>query len=130
MLKQMGRLRCPQEVSGQRGGGYGGRPGTAPAGHLPAPDPQGCGAAFSSLMGYQYHRRRCGRPPCEVDSPSFPCIHCGKTYRSKAGHDYHVRSEHTAPVSGRACCPRHQALVSMCVGGVSLGAPLLVSPTH
>lgn len=63
-------------------------------------DPQGCGAAFSSLMGYQYHQRRCGKPPCEVDSPSFPCTHCGKTYRSKAGHDYHVRSEHTAPVSG------------------------------
>ncbi|XP_060027635.1 zinc finger protein 512B isoform X3 [Erinaceus europaeus] len=70
VLKQMGRLRCPQE---------------------------GCGAAFSSLMGYQYHQRRCGKPPCEVDSPSFPCAHCGKTYRSKAGHDYHVRSEHTAP---------------------------------
>ncbi|KAG8513264.1 LOW QUALITY PROTEIN: Zinc finger protein 512B, partial [Galemys pyrenaicus] len=70
VLKQMGRLRCPQE---------------------------GCGAAFSSLMGYQYHQRRCGKPPCEVDSPSFPCVHCGKTYRSKAGHDYHVRSEHTAP---------------------------------
>ncbi|XP_037357384.1 zinc finger protein 512B isoform X2 [Talpa occidentalis] len=70
VLKQMGRLRCPQE---------------------------GCGAAFSSLMGYQYHQRRCGKPPCEADSPSFPCVHCGKTYRSKAGHDYHVRSEHTAP---------------------------------
>ncbi|ELK04442.1 Zinc finger protein 512B [Pteropus alecto] len=48
-------------------------------------------------MGYQYHQRRCGKPPCEVDSPSFPCAHCGKTYRSKAGHDYHVRSEHAAP---------------------------------
>ncbi|XP_037017495.2 zinc finger protein 512B isoform X3 [Artibeus jamaicensis] len=70
VLKQMGRLRCPQE---------------------------GCGAAFSSLMGYQYHRRRCGKPPGEGNSPSFPCTHCGKTYRSKAGHDYHVRSEHTAP---------------------------------
>nr|XP_051685029.1 zinc finger protein 512B isoform X1 [Oryctolagus cuniculus] len=70
VLKQMGRLRCPRE---------------------------GCGAAFSSLMGYQYHQRRCGKPPCEVDSPSFPCAHCGKTYRSKAGHDYHVRSEHAAP---------------------------------
>ncbi|XP_032317514.1 zinc finger protein 512B isoform X1 [Camelus ferus] len=70
VLKQMGRLRCPQE---------------------------GCGAAFSSLMGYQYHQRRCGKPPCEVESPSFPCAHCGKTYRSKAGHDYHVRSEHMAP---------------------------------
>ncbi|XP_055964017.1 LOW QUALITY PROTEIN: zinc finger protein 512B [Sorex fumeus] len=70
VLKQMGRLRCPQE---------------------------GCGAAFSSLMGYQYHQRRCGKPPCEVDSPSFPCAHCSKTYRSKAGHDYHMRSEHAAP---------------------------------
>uniref|UniRef100_G3U475 Zinc finger protein 512B n=1 Tax=Loxodonta africana TaxID=9785 RepID=G3U475_LOXAF len=71
VLKQMGKLRCPQE---------------------------GCGAAFSSLMGYQYHQRRCGKPPCELDSPSFPCAHCGKTYRSKAGHDYHVRSEHAAPL--------------------------------
>ncbi|XP_054946088.1 zinc finger protein 512B isoform X5 [Physeter macrocephalus] len=70
VLKQMGRLRCPQE---------------------------GCGAAFASLMGYQYHQRRCGKPPCEVETPSFPCTHCGKTYRSKAGHDYHVRSEHAAP---------------------------------
>ncbi|XP_024606203.1 zinc finger protein 512B isoform X3 [Neophocaena asiaeorientalis asiaeorientalis] len=70
VLKQVGRLRCPQE---------------------------GCGAAFSSLMGYQYHQRRCGKPPCEVETPSFPCTHCGKTYRSKAGHDYHVRSEHAAP---------------------------------
>lgn len=56
-------------------------------------------------MGYQYHQQRCGKPPCEVDSPSFPCTHCGKTYRSKAGHDYHLRSEHTAPVSGQSCCP-------------------------
>lgn len=69
--------------------------------HLP-PEPQGCGAAFSSLMGYQYHQRRCGKPPCEVETPSFPCTHCGKPYRSKAGHDYHVRSEHTAPVSNHS----------------------------
>lgn len=72
---------------------------TAPCWPLTRLWPQGCGAAFSSLMGYQYHQRRCGKPPCEVDSPSFPCTHCGKTYRSKAGHDYHMRSEHTAPVS-------------------------------
>lgn len=100
MLKQMGRLRCPQEVSV---GPYGGVQdlGTWLISYLVSDlDPQGCGAAFSSLMGYQYHQRRCGKPPCEVDSPSFPCTHCGKTYRSKAGHDYHVRSEHTAPVSG------------------------------
>ncbi|KAJ8779170.1 hypothetical protein J1605_013021 [Eschrichtius robustus] len=97
VLKQMGRLRCPQEVSGPAGAGAR-RDGArrAPATHLP-PAPQGCGAAFSSLMGYQYHQRRCGKPPCEVETPSFPCTHCGKTYRSKAGHDYHVRSEHAAP---------------------------------
>lgn len=29
----------------------------------------------------------------------FSCPHCGKKYKSKAGHDYHVRSEHTASVS-------------------------------
>lgn len=102
VLKQMGRLRCPQEVSGTTGGtGWG--EAQPLAGLLLTCDPQGCGAAFSSLMGYQYHQQRCGKPPCEVDSPSFPCAHCGKTYRSKAGHDYHVRSEHTAPVSGQSC---------------------------
>lgn len=100
VLKQMGRLRCSREVSaipGTKTWGCGGMLTSDPD-----PNPQGCGAAFSSLMGYQYHQRRCGKPPCEVDSPSFPCAHCGKTYRSKAGHDYHVRSEHTAPVSSHA----------------------------
>lgn len=122
VLKQMGRLRCPQEVSGGHGSvGWG-----CPAGHSPTlwPDPQGCGAAFSSLMGYQYHQRRCGKPPCEVDSPSFPCTHCGKTYRSKAGHDYHVRSEHTAPVSGSPFCGIHSVapcllLFAVCVSCAS-----------
>lgn len=100
MLKQMGRLRCPQEVSVGPCGGVQDKRTWMIAYLVSDLDPQGCGAAFSSLMGYQYHQRRCGKPPCEVDSPSFPCTHCGKTYRSKAGHDYHVRSEHTAPVSG------------------------------
>ena len=113
----MGRLRCPHEVSGPAGAGTR-RDGArrAPATHLP-PAPQGCGAAFSSLMGYQYHQRRCGKPPCEVETPSFPCTHCGKTYRSKAGHDYHVRSEHAAPVSGPQpglLSLGHQAGASMC----------------
>lgn len=105
---------------------------SSPATHLP-PEPQGCGAAFSSLMGYQYHQRRCGKPPCEVESPSFPCTHCGKTYRSKAGHDYHVRSEHSAPVSGqspalparghvRVVLPAAGALPSFPVGHVHRGS--------
>uniref|UniRef100_A0A8V5GRF3 Uncharacterized protein n=1 Tax=Melopsittacus undulatus TaxID=13146 RepID=A0A8V5GRF3_MELUD len=60
---------------------------------------KGCVANFSSLMGYQYHQKRCGKQLAEADKPVFSCPHCGKKYKSKAGHDYHVRSEHTAPVS-------------------------------
>nr|XP_034979057.1 LOW QUALITY PROTEIN: zinc finger protein 512B [Zootoca vivipara] len=67
VLKQMGKLKCPVE---------------------------GCVATFSSLMGYQYHQKRCGKQLSEVEKPVFTCLHCGKTYKSKAGHDYHVRSEH------------------------------------
>ncbi|XP_046896330.1 zinc finger protein 512B isoform X2 [Hypomesus transpacificus] len=67
VLKQMGRIKCPSE---------------------------GCSAHFSSLMGYQYHQKRCGRELSEEDKPVFLCQHCGKTYRSKAGKDYHLRNEH------------------------------------
>uniref|UniRef100_A0A8C2SUJ6 Zinc finger protein 512B n=1 Tax=Coturnix japonica TaxID=93934 RepID=A0A8C2SUJ6_COTJA len=69
VLKQMGKLKCPNE---------------------------GCAANFSSLMGYQYHQKRCGKQLAEADKPVFSCPHCGKKYKSKAGHDYHVRSEHPA----------------------------------
>ncbi|XP_032073121.1 zinc finger protein 512B isoform X1 [Thamnophis elegans] len=69
MLKQMGKLKCPNE---------------------------GCVATFSSLMGYQYHQKRCGKQPSELEKPVFTCPHCGKAYKSKAGHDYHIRSEHPA----------------------------------
>ncbi|KAM6054160.1 zinc finger protein 512B isoform 2-T2 [Chlamydotis macqueenii] len=72
VLKQMGKLKCPNE---------------------------GCVANFSSLMGYQYHQKRCGKQLAEADKPVFSCPHCSKKYKSKAGHDYHVRSEHTASVS-------------------------------
>ncbi|XP_068606954.1 zinc finger protein 512B [Brachionichthys hirsutus] len=69
VLKQMGRIKCPSE---------------------------GCSAHFSSLMGYQYHQKRCGREFSEDEKPAFLCQHCGKTYRSKAGRDYHVRTEHSS----------------------------------
>uniref|UniRef100_A0A8C4ZI07 Zinc finger protein 512B n=1 Tax=Gadus morhua TaxID=8049 RepID=A0A8C4ZI07_GADMO len=75
VLKQMGRIKCPSE---------------------------GCSAHFSSLMGYQYHQKRCGRDLSEDQKPVFLCQHCGKTYRSKAGRDYHIRTEHPPPEPDRA----------------------------
>ncbi|XP_026187303.1 zinc finger protein 512B isoform X6 [Mastacembelus armatus] len=68
VLKQMGRIKCPSE---------------------------GCSAHFSSLMGYQYHQKRCGGEFSDDEKPVFLCQHCGKSYRSKAGKDYHVRTEHS-----------------------------------
>lgn len=60
---------------------------------------QGCSAHFSSLMGYQYHQKRCGREFSDDEKPVFLCQHCGKTYRSKAGRDYHVRTEHSPTIT-------------------------------
>ncbi|XP_045911783.1 zinc finger protein 512B isoform X1 [Micropterus dolomieu] len=72
VLKQMGRIKCPSE---------------------------GCSAHFSSLMGYQYHQKRCGSEFSDDEKPVFLCQHCGKTYRSKAGRDYHVRTEHSPTIT-------------------------------
>ncbi|XP_069580895.1 zinc finger protein 512B isoform X1 [Brachyistius frenatus] len=72
VLKQMGRIKCPSE---------------------------GCSAHFSSLMGYQYHQKRCGRECSDDEKPVFLCQHCGKNYRSKAGRDYHVRTEHSTTIT-------------------------------
>ncbi|XP_019112040.1 zinc finger protein 512B isoform X4 [Larimichthys crocea] len=72
VLKQMGRIKCPSE---------------------------GCSAHFSSLMGYQYHQKCCGSELSDDVRPVFLCQHCGKTYRSKAGRDYHVRTEHSSTIT-------------------------------
>ncbi|KAG8002607.1 hypothetical protein GBF38_015091 [Nibea albiflora] len=72
VLKQMGRIKCPSE---------------------------GCSAHFSSLMGYQYHQKCCGSELSDDERPVFLCQHCGKTYRSKAGRDYHVRTEHSPTIT-------------------------------
>ncbi|KAK2851528.1 hypothetical protein Q5P01_007804 [Channa striata] len=72
VLKQMGRIKCPSE---------------------------GCSAHFSSLMGYQYHQKRCGGEFSDDEKPVFLCQHCGKSYRSKAGRDYHVRTEHSPAIT-------------------------------
>ncbi|XP_072917896.1 zinc finger protein 512B-like isoform X1 [Hemitrygon akajei] len=68
VLKQMGKLKCPNE---------------------------GCTTTFTSLMGYQYHIKRCGKEPEDIEKTVFICEYCEKEYKSKAGHDHHVKSEHT-----------------------------------
>uniref|UniRef100_A0A672I7V7 Zinc finger protein 512 n=1 Tax=Salarias fasciatus TaxID=181472 RepID=A0A672I7V7_SALFA len=71
VLKRLGKLKCSRE---------------------------GCGAAFSSIMGYVYHMKKCGKEEAELEKMLLSCSHCGKNYKSKAGLEYHLKSEH-APVS-------------------------------
>lgn len=59
---------------------------------------QGCNAAFTSIMGYLYHMKKCGKEESELEKMLLSCSHCGKNYKSKAGLEYHLKSEH-APVS-------------------------------
>nr|XP_061806457.1 zinc finger protein 512-like [Nerophis lumbriciformis] len=54
----------------------------------------GCTAAFSSIMGYIYHMKKCGKEQAELDKMLLSCSHCGKIYKSKSGLNYHLKSEH------------------------------------
>ncbi|XP_069581378.1 zinc finger protein 512B [Brachyistius frenatus] len=67
ILKRLGKLKCSQE---------------------------GCNAAFTSIMGYVYHMKKCGKEESELEKMLLNCTHCGKTYKSKAGLEYHLKSEH------------------------------------
>lgn len=67
VLKRLGKLKCSKE---------------------------GCGAAFGSIMGYVYHMRKCGKEEAELEKMLLRCSHCGKSYKSKAGLEYHLKSEH------------------------------------
>lgn len=49
-------------------------------------------------MGYVYHMKKCGKEESELEKMLLNCSHCGKAYKSKAGLEYHLKSEH-APVS-------------------------------
>ncbi|XP_051962181.1 zinc finger protein 512B-like [Xyrauchen texanus] len=82
LLKHMGQIKCPNE---------------------------GCSAHFSSLIGYQYHHKRCGGEMVDSEKHVFMCQHCGKTYRSKSGLDYHLHSEHPA-----ATPPTHTLTAEEC----------------
>ncbi|XP_069881372.1 zinc finger protein 512 isoform X1 [Dipodomys merriami] len=67
VLKRLGKLRCTRES---------------------------CSNTFTSIMGYLYHVRKCGKGAAELEKLALKCHHCGKPYRSKAGLAYHLRSEH------------------------------------
>ncbi|XP_026993850.2 zinc finger protein 512 [Tachysurus fulvidraco] len=67
VLKRLGKLKCSKE---------------------------GCTGSFTSIMGYVYHMRKCGKAESELEKLLMNCKHCGKPYRSRAGLEYHLRSEH------------------------------------
>ncbi|XP_027559422.1 zinc finger protein 512 isoform X2 [Neopelma chrysocephalum] len=67
VLKCMGKLKCTRE---------------------------GCTGTFTSIMGYLYHVKKCGKAASELEKMAMKCHHCGKAYRSKAGLVYHLRSKH------------------------------------
>ncbi|XP_063186971.1 zinc finger protein 512 isoform X2 [Chroicocephalus ridibundus] len=67
VLKFMGKLKCTRE---------------------------GCTGSFTSIMGYLYHVKKCGKAASELEKMAMKCHHCGKAYRSKAGLVYHLRSKH------------------------------------
>ncbi|KAJ7405190.1 hypothetical protein BTVI_69753 [Pitangus sulphuratus] len=67
VLKCMGKLKCTRE---------------------------GCTGTFTSIMGYLYHVKKCGKAASELEKMAMKCHHCEKAYRSKAGLVYHLRSKH------------------------------------
>ncbi|NXD17832.1 ZN512 protein, partial [Nothocercus nigrocapillus] len=67
VLKLMGKLKCVRE---------------------------GCTGSFTSIMGYLYHVKKCGKADSELEKMAMKCHHCGKAYKSKAGLVYHLRSKH------------------------------------
>ncbi|KAK3506760.1 hypothetical protein QTP70_023930, partial [Hemibagrus guttatus] len=67
VLKRLGKLKCSKE---------------------------GCTGSFTSIMGYVYHMKKCGKDESELEKLLMNCKHCGKPYRSRAGLEYHLRSEH------------------------------------
>ncbi|XP_060770168.1 zinc finger protein 512 isoform X2 [Neoarius graeffei] len=67
VLKRLGKLKCSKE---------------------------GCTGSFTSIMGYVYHMKKCGKAESELEKLLMNCKHCGKPYRSRAGLEYHLKSEH------------------------------------
>uniref|UniRef100_A0A3B3Y183 Zinc finger protein 512 n=1 Tax=Poecilia mexicana TaxID=48701 RepID=A0A3B3Y183_9TELE len=82
ILKRLGKLKCSKE---------------------------GCTAAFTSIMGYVYHMKKCGKEESELEKLLLNCSHCGKAYKSKAGLEYHLKSEHAPPEEDEALKAHREA---------------------
>ncbi|KAM6221121.1 zinc finger protein 512 [Rhynchocyon petersi] len=95
VLKRLGKIRCTRES---------------------------CSSTFTSIMGYMYHVRKCGKGAAELEEMTLKCQHCEKSYRSKAGLAYHLRSEHGPisyfPESGQPECLKDMGLQSNSGGRV------------
>ncbi|XP_069089658.1 zinc finger protein 512 isoform X2 [Pleurodeles waltl] len=73
VLRQRGKLKCSRE---------------------------GCTSIFTSVVGYLYHSKKCGKKESELEEMALKCHNCGKIYHSRAGLMYHMKTEHD-PVSYR-----------------------------
>eukprot|EP00058_Branchiostoma_floridae_P000237 XP_002585725.1 hypothetical protein BRAFLDRAFT_111367 [Branchiostoma floridae] len=65
ILKKLGKLQCKNE---------------------------GCSSSYTTVYGYEYHVRRCGKS--ENEREVFPCDQCEKTYQSALGLRLHQRTIH------------------------------------
>ncbi|XP_075771861.1 zinc finger protein 512 isoform X3 [Pelodiscus sinensis] len=93
VLKRMGKLKCTRE---------------------------GCTGSFTSIMGFLYHVRKCGKEASELEKMAMKCRHCGKGYKSKAGLVYHLRAEH-GPVTFLHDDRRPESLKEMTLEPTSAG---------
>ncbi|KAB0376294.1 hypothetical protein FD755_012937 [Muntiacus reevesi] len=86
-LKKLGKLRCTHES---------------------------CSSSSTSIMGYLYHVRKCGKRSAELEKMTLKCHHCGKPCRLKIELVYHLRSEHSPisffPESGQPECLKEMTL--------------------
>ncbi|KAB0342491.1 hypothetical protein FD754_019417 [Muntiacus muntjak] len=86
-LKKLGKLRCIHES---------------------------CSSSSTSIMGYLYHVRKCGKRSAELEKMTLKCHHCGKPCRLKTELVYHLRSEHSPisffPESGQPECLKEMTL--------------------
>lgn len=103
VLKRLGKLKCSKE---------------------------GCTGSFTSIMGYVYHMRKCGKAEAELEKLLMKCKHCGKPYRSRAGLEYHLRSEHGPEPQQSDADGRQEASAECEAGGRARRASAQVAIFH